>query len=73
MRVIDTKTLFLNNHRVELPNSIYENGNPGYSGDLTVNLLGTENDTMRPLWTISSAEQLPATILSVTIDGWYLI
>lgn len=73
MRVLDTKTLFLNNHRVELPNSIYENGNPGYSGDLTVNLLGTENDTMKPLWTISSNEQLPATILSVTIDGWYLI
>ena len=73
MRVLDTKTLFLNNHRVELPNSIYENGNPGYSGDLIANLLGTENEPMKPLWTISSAEQLPATILSVTIDGWYLI
>ena len=73
MRVIDTKTLFLNNHRADIPNSVYTDGNPGYAGDLYMNLLGTQSDTMKPLWTISSSEQLPATILSVTTDGWYLI
>lgn len=73
VRVINTKTLFINGYRVELPNQVFSDDNPGYSGDLSVNLLGTENDTMKPLWTISSSEQLPATILSVTIDGAYTI
>jgi hypothetical protein len=38
-----------------------------------MNLLGTQRDTMQPLWTVSSNEQLPATILSVTVDGWYQV
>ena len=73
LRVLDTKTLFVNGQRVQIPNSVYADGCAGYSGDLSIDLLGTQNDTMQPLWTISSDEQLPATILSVTVDGIYSI
>lgn len=73
LRVKDTKTVFINNYRVEIPNVVYEAGNAGYNGDLSMNLLGTQINTMEPLWTLSSNEQLSATILSVTVDGWYLI
>ena len=73
LRVKDTKTVFINNYRIEIPNSVYEPSCPGYDGDLSVNLLGTQINTMEPLWTVSSNEQLSATILSITVDGWYLI
>ena len=73
LRVKDTKTVFINNQRVEIPNSVYDENCAGYNGDLSVNLLGTQINTMEPLWTLSSSEQLSATILSVTVDGWYLI
>ena len=73
VRVINTKTLFINNYRVEIPNYIYEMDNPGYSGDLSLNLLGCQINTIEPLWTLSSDEQLNATILSVTVDGCYSI
>ena len=73
LRVIDTKTLFINGKRMEIPNFAYINGSSGYCGDLSMNFLGSENDTMQPLWTISSSEQLPATILSVTTEGVYTI
>ena len=73
MRVIDTKTMFVNGYRVEIPNYAYADESAGYSGDLSINLLGTQTNTMEPLWTISSSEQLPMTILSVTVDGTYSI
>ena len=73
LRVLDTKTVFVNNQRIEIPNCVYDADNPGYSGDLSLNLLGGQIDTMKPLWTLSSNEQLNATILSVTVDGWYLV
>lgn len=73
LRVMNTKAVFVNGRRVELPNDIYSNNNSGYSGDLFINLLGTEQNTMQSLWSLSSSEQLPATILSVSIDGWYQI
>ena len=73
VRVINTKTLFVNGYRVEIPNDAFADNSSGYSGDLSINLLGTDNDTLKPLWTISSSEQLPATILSVTTDGTYVI
>jgi len=73
VRMINTKTLYVNGYRMDIPNSAYSDESSGYSGDLTINLFGTETETMRPLWTISSNEQLPATILSVTVDGWYSI
>jgi hypothetical protein len=70
---MNTKTLFVNNHRMEIPNYVYDSPYDGYSGDLSMSLLGIEHDTTQPVWTLSSNEQLPATILSVTIEGWYLI
>ena len=73
LRLKDTKTVFINGRRLEIPNDAYDASSPGYSGDLSMNLLGVHFDTMQPLWCVSSSEQLPATILSVTIDGWYLI
>lgn len=73
LRVMNTKTLFVNEQRVELPNAVYTDDNPGYSGDLSVNMLGTQNETVKALWSVSSSEQLPATILSVSVDGWYSI
>ena len=73
LRVMNTKTLFVNNYRMEIPNWAYDENSAGYTGDLSMNLLGFQHNTIESLWTISSSEQLPATILSVTIDGWYLI
>lgn len=73
LRVMNTKTLFVNDYRMEIPNYAYNEGSQGYTGDLSMNLLGVQCETMEPLWSISSSEQLPVTILSVTIEGKYLI
>ena len=73
LRVMNTKTLFVNNYRMEIPNWAYADNSKGYTGDLSINLLGVQRETIEPLWTISSSEQLPATILSVSTEGKYLI
>lgn len=73
LRLMNTKTVFVNEHRIELPDYIYSDDNPGYTGDVSINLLGSEHNTMQTLWSVSSSEQLPATILSVCADGWYQI
>jgi len=72
-RVLDTKSLFINGARVTLPNAIYAPSATGYSGDVSMNVLGTCADTMTPMWRIHGCEALPATVLSVTIHGWYAI
>lgn len=72
-RILNTKTLFINGARVEFPNEIYALDSNGYTGDVSVNLLGTQhNGTVAP-WVISSDEQFPATILSVSMSGSYMI
>ena len=72
-RILNTKTLFINGARVEFPNEIYASDSNGYTGDVSVNLLGTQhNGTVAP-WVISSDEQFPATILSVSMSGSYMI
>ena len=72
-RILNTKTLFINGTRVEFPNEIYALDSNGYTGDVSVNLLGTQhNGTVAP-WVISSDEQFPATILSVSMSGSYMI
>ena len=73
LRLLNTKTVFVNGYRMEIDNEYYAAGSNGFSGDLSMNLLGYQMDTIKPLWTLSSSEQLPATILSVTTDGWFLI
>ena len=72
-RILNTKTLFINGTRVEFPNEIYASYSNGYTGDVSVNLLGTNhNGTVAP-WVISSDEQFPATILSVSMSGSYMV
>ncbi len=73
LRVLKTKSVFINGRRVALPNEVYAPEHPGYSGDISVDFLGTNPDTMQPLWTVQSSDALPVTILSVTTSGWYLI
>lgn len=73
LRLKNTKTCFVNGKRIELPNDVYEAGHIGYSGDVSINLLGFQFDTMVPLWSVSTNEQLPITILSVTVEGCYSI
>jgi hypothetical protein len=72
-RVLDTKSLFINDLRAFLPNETYADDFPGFSGDVSINLLGTTIDTMRPPWEIKGSEPLPATVLSITMNGRYLI
>lgn len=72
-RLLDTKTLFINNHRVTLPNEVYEDSSGGYTGDVDISLLGTERNCITSPWTISSTDNLPATVLSVTIYGYYTV
>ena len=72
-RILNTKTLFINGTRVEFPNEIYASDSNGYTGDVSVNLLGIHhNGTVAP-WVISSDEQFPATILSVSMSGSYMV
>ena len=73
LRVMQTKTLFVNNYRMEIPNYVYDDNSDGYTGDLSMNSLGTLQNTIEPLWSVSSSEQMPVTILSVTTEGDYLI
>ena len=72
-RTLDTKTLFINGMRVPFPDNIYDAVAPGYSGDVSVNILGTQQNCITAPWTISSNEQLPTTILSVGVYGNYTI
>ncbi len=72
-RIIDTKSIYINNRRIVLPNEIYTPDSPGYSGDVSINVFGTINDTMRPVWTIHGTSPYRATVLSVCIHGWYSV
>lgn len=72
-RVLNTKSLFMNGFRAPLPNEIYTDEEPGFSGDVSINLLGTTLDAIKPLWKIEGSEPLPATVLSITINGRYSI
>ena len=72
-RVFETKSVFINGRRAPLPNEIYDAQSIGYSGDVAINFLGVTSDAISPPWIIHGSEQLPATILSVTMHGWYLI
>lgn len=72
-RVLNTKTLFINDYRAPLPNETYEEESDGYSGDTSINILGSQRNCINSPWTISSEEQLPTTILSVTIYGYYVV
>ncbi|MCM1294115.1 MAG: hypothetical protein NC311_00955 [Muribaculaceae bacterium] len=72
-RVLDTKSLFINGRRVHLPNDIYASGVAGFTGDVSVNQLGTVRDFTTPLWQIQGTDSLPVTVLSVTVRGFYTV
>ncbi len=72
-RVLKTKSVFINGVRAPIPNDVQLPDSPGFTGDVTINLLGTAINTIDPMWTIHGSEQMPATVLSVTMYGWYLI
>lgn len=72
-RVHDTKTLVINAVRAVLPNEIYDADHAGFSGDVTVNILGTNSDFMESLWSVSTTDAMPIEILSITIYGRYQI
>ena len=73
VRVLDTKTQFINGERASLPNDIYAQDSPGFSGDVFINQLGCQRNCINAPWVISSDEQLPATILSVGMYGYYIV
>ncbi len=70
-RVLNTKSLFINGLRVALPNEIYDENSDGFSGDVSVEMLGTSRDCIDAPWQIHGNEQLPATVLSVSLFGNY--
>ena len=72
-RVINTKSIYINQHRISLPDDIYTDQSDGYDGDVSINLLGTMHDCIQPIWTIHGAQPYSATVLSVTIHGWYAV
>ncbi len=72
-RLLDTKSIHINSHRITLPNDVYAPDSSGFCGDVSINLLGTTYDGIKPLWTIHGTDSEPITILSVTIHGWYVV
>lgn len=72
-RVLNTKSLFINDMRAVLPNRIYDADATGFSGDVSVGMLGTQYDCVASPWRIHGCEPMPATILSVTMHGRYTV
>ena len=72
MLVIE-KSIFINGTRADLPDSIYSDNSPGFSGDVSINVLGTNRNITSPIWTIHGNEAFPATVLSINISGWYSV
>ena len=70
-RVIDTRSLHINNQRITFPNHIYTDKQTGFSGDVSVGVLGTMHNSVAPPWTIHGTDSEPVTILSITIYGRY--
>ena len=70
-RLLNTKSLFINDKRVNLPNEIYAAGAPGFSGDVSLSQLGTSHDCIDSPWKIHGCDALPATVLSISMYGNY--
>ena len=73
LRLFETKSAFINDMRVELPNEIYAPSHPGFSGDISMNFLGSQLDGSISPWTIHGSEPMPITVFSVTLYGQYKI
>jgi hypothetical protein len=72
-RLINSKSISINNRRITLPNNVYDISSTGYNGDVHINLLGTLKNTIEPMWTVHGSEPLPVTVLSVSVYGWYTV
>lgn len=72
-RVMDTKTLFINGVRANLPNAVYDENASGFTGDVSVGALGWTRETFGAPWRIESDDALPITVMSVTIYGNYTV
>ncbi|MBO4745496.1 MAG: hypothetical protein J5613_00290 [Alphaproteobacteria bacterium] len=72
-RLHNSKTIFINNWRAELPNEIYADGADGYSGDVSLNTIGTCRPMIDAPWEISTTDAMPITVLGITIYGRYQI
>ena len=72
-RIINTKSIYINQHRITLPDYVYNKDSTGYNGDVCLNQLGIMQNTIEPLWTVQGIEPFCATILSVTVYGWYTV
>ena len=76
-RVLNTKSLFFESDgrtvRARLPNEIYADNHPGFSGDIEEGFIGVKRDAIQPKWSIVGSEALPTTILSVTLRGRFTI
>lgn len=72
-RLLETKSIHINSHRISLPNEIYATDTPGFSGDVSINLLGTMHDCIQAPWVIHGTDSQSITVLSVTMHGWYAI
>ncbi len=72
-RLHNSKTLFINDFRCAFPDEVYDDDAPGFSGDMSVNVLGTLRDMVDVPWNISTSESLPLTVLSITLYGRYQI
>lgn len=72
-RVLNTKALHINTQRVVFPDNIQDAASPGFSGDVSVSLLGTTTNCVSPIWTIHGTESAPVTVLSVSTHGWYTV
>ncbi len=73
LRLWETKEILVNNMRLELPNEVYSPSSSGFSGDISMNFLGSLVDESESPWVISGSAPLPITVLSVTIYGQYEI
>ena len=70
-RVLNTKSLFINGKRATLPNSVYDNDSPGFSGDVSITQLGTVKTSIDCPWKIHGSDALPAQVISVSMHGNY--
>lgn len=72
-RTLNTKSVFINNRSVALPNQSLGSESPGYCGDISINAFGTIRDGIGTCWTVHGYLPAPATILSITVHGWYTV
>lgn len=72
-QLLDTKSVFINGVRASMPNEVYSNNHSGFSGAVSVNLLGAIQSCVAPYWTIHGNQAHPATVLSVSVSGGYSI